>query len=214
MATKLTPAATTSGPAGPGRARPVGPARRVQVSWLAGAVALALVVTLLVLWGFGRASERREVLMITAPVTAGQPIPATALGSTFVAVDSSTRLFGVDQRGGLTDRVATVDLAVGDLLGPSMVTAAPVLPAGWVQAGIVLKAGRYPSTIKVGDQMLAASTQPDGGPGVDVLVMKVSVGDDRIATAVVAVVAESGVQVAQWSAADTLVVLLKAPVAA
>jgi len=60
--------------------QPRGPSRRVRLPWLAAAAGLAVLVAALVLWGFGRAAERREVVMIVAPVEAGDPITNAALG--------------------------------------------------------------------------------------------------------------------------------------
>ena len=121
--------------------------------WLAAAAGLAVLVAALVLWGFGRAAARREVVMIVAPVEAGDPITDAALGSTMVAIDSSsTQLFSASQRAELAGKIAAIDLAPGDLLGPSLISTGPSVPDGWLEIGGLLRAGRYPVSLSVGDR--------------------------------------------------------------
>src|SRR4051812_35797445 len=115
---------TVSSPGVAGDERPVGPRRSGRVPYLIGAAALALATAVLVLWGFSRAADRTEVLVVRAPVAAGTPIPASALSTTMVGVDEGVgRLYpaGAD----LSGVVASTDLGPGDLLSASMVAAAP-----------------------------------------------------------------------------------------
>jgi hypothetical protein len=171
---------------------------------LAGAVGAALVAAALVLWGLGRVADRREVVVVRAPVAAGAPIPVEALGTTLVAVDSPTQLFSAAQLDDLVGKVASTDLRVGDLLGPSMLTAGASVPEGWEEVGALLPAGSFPVSIRIGDRMRAFPGEGDLA-GVEVLVMEVSIGDDRAAQVVVAVPSVSAGQIAQWSADDNLV---------
>jgi hypothetical protein len=179
----------------------------VHLPWLAAAVGAALVAAALVLWGFGRAGDRREVVVVTAPVAEGDPIPVDALGTTLVAVDSSaTQLYSGGQRDGLVGKVAAVDLAPGDLLGPSMIASASVVPDGWQEVGGLVKVGRYPGSLSVGDRLRAVPLE-GAEAAVDVVVIESSVGDDRALTAVLAAPAESAATVAQWAANDRLVLV-------
>lgn len=188
--------------------QPRGPSRRVRLPWLAAAAALAVLVAALVLWGFGRAAERREVVMIVAPVEAGDPITAAALGSTMVAIDSSsTQLFSASQRAELVGKIAAIDLAPGDLLGPSLISTGPSVPDGWLEIGGLLRAGRYPVSLSVGDQLLALPMDGADVTPVAVLVVESSVGDDRALMVVLAAAPESAAQVAQWAASDDLVLV-------
>lgn len=174
--------------------------------WLAAAVGAALLAASLVLWGLGRVAERREVVVMRGPVSAGEPIPVEALGTSLVAVDGPTQLFSAGQLDELVGKVAATDLAVGDLVGPSAISAGDPIPAGWVEVGGLLQAGWYPSSITVGDDMLAVPKE--GEPtGVQVLVMESSVGDDRAALVVVAAPPDLAATVAQWSADDNLVLV-------
>ena len=188
--------------------QPRGPSRRVRLPWLAAAAGLAVLVAALVLWGFGRAAERREVVMIVAPVEAGDPITDAALGSTMVAIDSSsTQLFSASQRAELVGKIAAIDLAPGDLLGPSLISTGPSVPDGWLEIGGLLRAGRYPVSLSVGDQLFALPMEGQDVTPVAVLVVESSVGDDRALMVVLAAAPESAAQVAQWAASDDLVLV-------
>ena len=188
--------------------QPRGPSRRVRLPWLAAAAGLAVLVAALVLWGFGRAAERREVVMIVAPVEAGDPITDAALGSTMAAIDSSsTQLFSASQRAELVGKIAAIDLAPGDLLGPSLISTGPSVPDGWLEIGGLLRAGRYPVSLSVGDQLLALPMDGADVTPVAVLVVESSVGDDRALMVVLAAAPESAAQVAQWAASDDLVLV-------
>ena len=188
--------------------QPRGPSRRVRLPWLAAAAGLAVLVAALVLWGFGRAAERREVVMVVAPVEAGDPITDAALGSTMVAIDSSsTQLFSASQRAELAGKIAAIDLAPGDLLGPSLISTGPSVPDGWLEIGGLLRAGRYPVSLSVGDQLLALPMDGADVTPVAVLVVESSVGDDRALMVVLAAAPESAAQVAQWAASDDLVLV-------
>jgi hypothetical protein len=70
-----------------GDEHPAGPRRPVRVPYLIGAAALAVATAVLVLWGFSRAADRTEVIVVREPVAAGTPIPASALSTTMVGDD-------------------------------------------------------------------------------------------------------------------------------
>ena len=185
----------------PGADRAARPQRRVRVSFLAAGVALVMAATVLVVWGFSRAAERTEVLMVIAPVESGTPIPASAMSTTMVGVDSGIGNFypaGTD----LSGVVAATDLSAGDVLTPSLVIAAPSVPDGWREVGAVVRAGRFPSTVSVGDEMSAVPLDGDGD--VSVVVVSSRVGDDGALSAVLAVPATDAARVAQWAAGERL----------
>ncbi|MDO8309863.1 MAG: hypothetical protein Q7V58_16110 [Actinomycetota bacterium] len=148
------------------------------------------------------------MVMIVAPVEAGDPITDAALGSTMVAIDSSsTQLFSGSQRAELAGKIAAIDLAPGDLLGPSLISTGPSVPDGWLEIGGLLRAGRYPVSLSVGDQLLALPMEGQDVTPVAVLVVESSVGDDRALMVVLAAAPESAAQVAQWAASDDLVLV-------
>ncbi|MEZ5223700.1 MAG: SAF domain-containing protein [Ilumatobacteraceae bacterium] len=188
------------------RANVPGPARRVRVPWLAAAVGAALLTAAIVLWGFGRAADRREVLMVAEAIGRGETIEPTDLTTSFVAVDAPTQLYSAEQLEQIVGSVAATDLAPGDLVGPSTVTSGEQLPEGWQDIGGLLRAGNYPSSIAIGDRMLALPQE--GEPlGVEVLVVDVSIGDDRAALVVLAAPPTDAGRVAQWSADENLVLV-------
>ena len=192
---------TLSTPGVAGDERPVGPRRSVRVPYLIGAAALALALAVLVLWGFSRAADRTEVIVVRAPVAAGTPIPASALSTTMVGVDAGVgRLYpaGTD----LSGVVAATDLEPGDLLSASMVETTPALPEGWREVGAVVRRGRYPTTLQVGDDMLAVPA--DGSGELPVVVVSSSVGDDGAMLVVLGADAADATTVAQWAAGDRL----------
>ena len=177
------------------------PRPRVRVPLLAAGLGLVLASTVLVVWGFSRASDRAEVLMITADVEAGTPIPVDALSTTMIGVDDGVGQFypaGTD----LSGAVAAVDLSPGDVLSPAVLKAAPTVPADSREVGAVVRAGRYPSTVDVGDEMVAVSTEADGE--VTVFIVSAETGEDGALSTVLAAPAADATRVAQWAAADSL----------
>lgn len=194
--TDLRPASTVSA-----EERVVRPRPRVRLPLLAAGVGFVLAATVLVVWGFTKAADRTEVLMVTADVDAGTPIPASALATTMVGVDDGVGRFypaGTD----LSGVVAATDLAPGDLLTPSLVAAAPEVPAGWREVGGQVRSGRYPSTLSVGDELVAVPIDTTGE--VSVTVVSAAVGEDGALSVVLAAPPADAAQVARWSAADQL----------
>ena len=193
-----------------------GPARRVRLPWLAAAAGVALLTAVLMLWGFGRAGDRREVIMMASPVAEGEEITAADLGSTLIAVESSaTQLFSVEQSDGILGRVAASDLDTGDLIGPSSIQTATAVPDGWVEIGSFIRSSRFPASMAPGDEMRAIALTPDQAvaaeasdpEGVIVEVVSIERGNDGAVLAVLAVPDESSAQVARWSSSDNLVLV-------
>ncbi len=181
--------------------RVVRPRPRVRLPLLAAALGLVLLATVLVVWGFSKAADRTEVLMVTVGVEAGTPIPTEALSTTMVGVDDGVGRFypaGTD----LSGVVAATDLSPGDLLTPSLLVAAPEVPQGWREVGAVVRTGRFPSTVEVGDELVAVPIDADGE--VTVAVVSTNVGEDGALTAVLAAPGEGAATVARWSATDRL----------
>ncbi len=174
--------------------------------WLAAAVGAALLTAAIVLWGFGRAADRREALMVAESIGHGETIEPSDLTTSFVAVDTSTQLYTAEQRDQIVGALAATDLAPGDLVGPSAVTSGEQLPEGWQDIGGLLRAGNFPSSVAIGDRMLALPQEGEPN-GVEVLVVDVSIGDDRAALVVLAAPPTDAGRVAQWSADENLILL-------
>jgi hypothetical protein len=112
----------------------------------------ALGATVLVL----RAGDRIEVIEITADVTAGKQIPASAMQSVMVADDSGIDYVKYSQRNLLSNYRASTDIVKGSLLvGPMLSDKSQALPSGKVLVGLSLKAGQYPQDLAVGDYVAA-----------------------------------------------------------
>ena len=179
--------------------------RPVRLPMLAATVAATLMAAVLILWGFGRAADRTEVLVLDAPVAAGTPIPADALSTTLVGFDSGVGSFlppGTD----LSGVVAATDLSPGDVLSRSMLRAVPAVQEGWREVGALVRLGRYP-TLSVGDEVIAVPV--DATPGVDVsevsvVVMATNTSDDRSLSVVLSAPPDRAAEVAQWAATDRL----------
>lgn len=196
----------TSLPAAPpptGLDRPARPRSRVRVPLLAAGLGLVLASTVLVVWGFSRAADRAEVLVIVAEVEAGTPIPSSALSTTTIGVDDGVGQFyppGTD----LSGSVAAVDLSPGDVLSPALLESAPIVPPGSREVGAVVRTGRYPTTIAIGDEVVAVSTDPGVEGESTVVVVAADTGDDGALSTVLAAPAADASQVARWAAADSL----------
>ncbi len=111
----------------------------------------ALGATVLVL----RAGDRIEVVKITEKVSAGKPIPPSAIESVMVAEDSGIDYVKWEQRNALSNYRAAADLTKGSLLVGSMLTDKKGLPEGKVVVGLSLKDGQYPRGLKPGDVVAA-----------------------------------------------------------
>ena len=168
---------------------------------LAAGLGLVLASTVLVVWGFTRAADRAEVLMITADVEAGTPIPPSAVATTSIGVDDGVGQFypaGTD----LSGAVAAVDLSPGD-----------VLSAGHAEGGAHgsrrLAGGRCGDSSRPlpvdhlgGRQIVAVSMEAAGE--VSVVVVAADTAEDGALSTVIAAPAAEATQVAQWSASETL----------
>ncbi|MET7901664.1 hypothetical protein ABZS86_09340 [Streptomyces sp. NPDC005355] len=112
----------------------------------------ALGATVLVL----RAGDRIEVIKITQNVTAGKPIPPSAMASVMVAEDSGVDYVKYSQLNLLGDYRATSDIVKGSLLvGPMLTEKSKGLPDGKVLVGLSLKSGQYPQDLAAGDSVSA-----------------------------------------------------------
>lgn len=184
-----------------GAGRPVLGRRQLRLPWLAAGAALVLVLALLLLWGFGRAADRVEVLMVDADIPAGTPITPDALSTTLVGADVDVIDGFVSPDADLSEVVAATDLSAGDVLARSMLRPTPSLPEGWREVGALVRLGRYP-TLAVGDEVVAVPIDADGE--VSVIVVATNQGEDRSLSVVLAAPPAEAADVAQWAATDRL----------
>jgi hypothetical protein len=163
-----------AGPGGPGERLPVAPReRRPALAALAALLILvgALGATVLVM----RAGDRVSAVKITANVTSGTRIPASAMTEVQVAKNSGVSYVPWAQHDLVHSRYyAATDLVGGTLLVGQMLTTQPgAVGSGKAVVGLSLSAGQYPDGLKVGDvvnvyevgQNAAKSAAGDGGSG-------------------------------------------------
>lgn len=135
--------------------RPSSPTTRWNVRWLALAVVLGLATALLALTALTKAADRRQVLMVTKPVAAGQPIPADALTTVDIAFDTAgIDVVTAEQLPQVIGRTAAVALAEHELLATSDIATTPAVLPNERRVGIILQAGHYPPDLKIGDKVL------------------------------------------------------------
>ena len=193
-------------PLAPSRAR--APRSRIRLPWLVVAACGFLMATVLVLWAVSRAGARTEVLVVARPVKAGDVLSADAIEIRAASLEGGlTRVYRRSQRDAVVGSVAVVDLAPGDVLGPSVLTGAPRTRPGELLVGAVLRPGRYPPRVRASDEGVVVSL---GDPraaapvAVAVRVVAVAVGETAQATVTLAVPAGSAGMVEVWAGTDTL----------
>nr|WSX50406.1 hypothetical protein OG409_16495 [Streptomyces sp. NBC_00974] len=158
-----------SGPAGPVGERLPSAGRERKPALAALAVLLILIgalgATVLVL----RAGERIEVVRISAEVPAGKSVTDASMSSVMVAEDPAVDYVRWEQRSALKELKAKTTLVKGTIAIGQMFSEAAGLPEGKAFVGLSLKAGQYPSGLKVGDHVSAYRVGSDGakttGPG-------------------------------------------------
>ena len=212
---QTTSTTTTTPPGGAQRNRavtPHAPRSRVRLPWLLVATTAFLLAAVVVLWALGRAAERAEVLVVTAPVAAGEPITAAAVGTSQVALDDGYgRIYVASQRDAVLGAIAVVDLQPGDFLSPSLLTAKPVTADGEQLVGAVLRQGRYPADIHPGDRGVAVSTADPTAVSpaqVPVRIVAVEITGTLQAAITMAVASDAAPSVALWAGEDHLVVVV------
>jgi hypothetical protein len=193
--------------------RPRAPRPKVRLPWLLVAAGMFVLIVMLVLWALSSASERTEALTIAEPVAAGQPITDSAISVTEVSIDDGFgRVYVASQRDVVVGAIAVVDLEVGDLLGPSMLTGAPDAFDGERLVGAVLRAGRYPEAIQRGDEGLAVSIVDRAAaepPAIPVRVVAVSFSETAEASVTLAVSEADAARVGTWAGTDELVIVVR-----
>jgi hypothetical protein len=148
----------------PGERLPVAPRERRP--------ALAALATLLILVGalgatvlVMRAGDRVSAVKITANVTSGTRIPASAMTEVQVAKDSGVSYVAWSQRDLVrTKYYASTDLVSGTLLVGQMLTTQPgAVGSGKAVVGLSLTSGQYPDGLKVGDVVNVYEVGQDAG---------------------------------------------------
>jgi hypothetical protein len=108
----------------------------------------------------------------------------------------------------LVGRVVAIDLPGGALVQKGVWRETPILASGERAVGAIVKVGRLPIGLALGDAALAAPMQPgDATPPVSVRVLALDHLKDGAVSVSLAVPAESAVVIAQLAATDQLVLV-------
>ncbi len=133
---------------------------------LVGVVLVVVCVAVFVVVG-GRRDGRREVLVVTRPVPAGQLLVVGDVRAVSVVVDPTVDLVSAGQAAEVVGRPAAVPLMAGSFLSAGSV-GRRLLPAGARLVGASLKAGAYPPGLAAGDSVTVLptgdTTEPSDAP--------------------------------------------------
>jgi hypothetical protein len=189
-----------------GRPRP-----RVRTQWLVFSAALVVLAGVIVSWSLSRAADRVQVVQLARSVRGGQAFVIDDLAVTNVAFDGDVKgLVPAASLEKLVGRIASIDLEPGVLVQVGMWRSVPQLAVGEESVGVVLKPGRAPSSLAVGDVAVAASADPAVvGAAVSVRVLDRTLKDDGTVSVDLAVPVAQAVHVAQLAAAEQLVLVVR-----
>ena len=135
--------------------------RRRSVPLAAGGVVLVVVCALVFAEGFLQAGDRRPVLALARPVSAGQVITAADLQTVRVSAAGPVSLVPASRQDEIAGSTAAVSMPAGSLLtGSDIGTPAPV--KGQVRLGVALKPGQYPPDLAAGQDVDVLSTPASG----------------------------------------------------
>ena len=208
------PATTTA--AVPVVASPPRPRRRPML--ILASVAMVLVGMVGSAWAYSSLGNSQSVVVARVDVARGAVITSDVLQVARVGVDPALQVVPADSLDSLVGQRAAVDLKAGQLLVPQAVSGDVFPHHGTSVVGLTLGPGQIPGTpLQVGDQVRIASTP--GAQG-DVraeqikvftgLVVEVAAPDTSgNVTVSVEVPADQAPEVAVWSAAGRVAVLLE-----
>jgi hypothetical protein len=141
-------------------------AARHRTRIVAGAALLAFSALAAVVL-YGSVGDRQPVLAVARPVAAGQTLTAKDFRVVNVSAEPGVRTVPAAQQARLVGRTATIALTPGALLSPAQVGDGPVLPAGSVIVGAILKPGHFPLGLRTGDSVLLVPLRGAGGSASD-----------------------------------------------
>jgi hypothetical protein len=124
-----------------------------------GALAAGLVVV--------RSGQRVGAIEITAPVTAGELVPASAMSEVMVPGDTGVRYVAWREESVVAQWYATENIAEGTLLDQGMISQSNPLSKNEPEVGLALKDGQLPVSLQPGDTISIYSTSnaSNGCPG-------------------------------------------------
>ncbi|WP_418153408.1 SAF domain-containing protein [Actinoalloteichus caeruleus] len=130
------------------------------------AVGALLVVTCTAgsVWLWSNAGERRAVLAIARPVTAGQVLTAGDLREVRIAADADVHLVDAAEADTLLGRALGTSLPAGSLLTPEAVSASLVPAADHAVTAVALDEGQVPPELAAGASVSLVAARDEHGP--------------------------------------------------
>ncbi|MBN9620886.1 MAG: hypothetical protein J0H43_14330 [Actinobacteria bacterium] len=137
---------------------PAGPQLRRRERPRRGLIATGVVVVLVAVLGAALVYQHQggkvSVIKVAKAVPAGHKIEPGDLTTAQMASDDIPAFAG-NHMDEVYGKVAAVGLVPGEVLNAAMVTSKPATPAGYVVAGVALKAGQLPAGgVSAGDQVM------------------------------------------------------------
>lgn len=144
------------------QAAPPPPRRKRRPIWVALAVLLIALGSLITWYIVGNLRDTHSVIAMRTDVPRGATITAQDLITVEITPDPALITIPSSQLASVVGRRAAVDLHLGGLISPASISDT-VLPApGAAVVGLVLDAGQIPETaLKVGDRVRIISTPKD-----------------------------------------------------
>lgn len=206
----------TSEKAVPAVASPPRPRRRPML--ILASVAMVLVGMVASAWAYSSLGSAQPVVVARVDVARGAVITADALQVARVGVDPALQVVPAGELDSLVGQRAAVDLKAGQLLVPEAVAGEVFPHQGMSVIGLTLGPGQVPGTpLTVGDRVRIAST-PGAQGDVHAEQIKVFAGvvvevgtadTSGNVTVSVEIAADQAPEVAVWSAAGRVAVLLE-----
>jgi SAF domain len=114
---------------------------------------------------YSSANHQVEALIVTTTIEQGQPITASQLGQSGVAISGGVVAIPVSDASELSGKRAAVTIPAGSLLTPADVTSSQPIASGDAVVGMALKAGQLPAAgVSPGDQVMIVETASPGSP--------------------------------------------------
>lgn len=148
-------------------ARTTGPPTRNR-SRIALGVFLVVVLSLAFAVAYTNVGERRAVLAVGKPVTAGSVITSADLVEARVSSDAALRPIAAQQREDVVGRIAAVNLVPGTLVTTAQLATGPAVEEGRAVVGVALKPGQLPAGLQVGEPVMVVLTPSPSATGSSV----------------------------------------------
>jgi hypothetical protein len=116
---------------------------------------------------YSNVGDRNAVLAIARNVRAGAVLTSADLVEVRISADSALHPVAATDRGSVVGELAGVDLVPGTLLTRRHLATSARIEPGRAVVGLALKAGQFPTELRVGDQVLVVITAPPASSAGD-----------------------------------------------